>query len=39
VTDLERARKLAEKRGIGYQTIIKTLLHEALKKESRIAGV
>jgi predicted DNA binding CopG/RHH family protein/uncharacterized DUF497 family protein len=38
VTDLERARKLAEKRGIGYQTIIKTLLHEALKRESRIAG-
>ncbi len=37
VTDIERARKLAEKRGIGYQTLIKTLLHEALKKESRVA--
>ena len=37
VTDIERARKLAEKRGVGYQTLIETLLHEALKKESRIA--
>ena len=37
VTDLERARKLTEKRGVGYQTLIKTLLHEALKKESKIA--
>jgi len=37
VTDIERARKLAEKRGIGYQTLIKTLLHEALRKESKIA--
>jgi len=37
VTDIERARKLAEKRGVGYQTLIKTLLHEALRKESRIA--
>jgi predicted DNA binding CopG/RHH family protein len=35
VTDIERARKLAEKRGVGYQTVIKTLLHEALKRESR----
>lgn len=37
VTDIERARKLAGKRGVGYQTLIKTLLHAALKKESRIA--
>ena len=37
VPDIERARKLAEKRGVGYQTLIKTLLHEALKKESKIA--
>ncbi len=37
VTDLERARKLAEKRGVGYQTLIKTLLHEALKREAKIA--
>jgi predicted DNA binding CopG/RHH family protein len=37
VTDIERARKLAEKRGVGYQTVIKALLHEALKREARIA--
>ena len=37
VTDIERARKIAGKRGIGYQTLIKSLLHEALKKESKIA--
>jgi predicted DNA binding CopG/RHH family protein len=37
VTDIERARKLAGKRGVGYQTLIKTLLREALKKESKIA--
>ncbi len=37
VPDIERARKLAEKRGVGYQTVIKTLLHEALKKESKFA--
>ena len=37
VTDIERARKLAGKRGVGYQTVIKTLLHEALKRESQIA--
>jgi len=37
VTDIERARKLAEKRGVGYQTVIKTLLHEALKQESKSA--
>lgn len=35
VTDIERARKLGEKRGVGYQTVIKTLLHEALKRESK----
>ena len=29
--------RLAEKRGVGYQTVIKTLLHEALKRESKIA--
>lgn len=37
VTDLERARKIAERRGVGYQTVIKTLLHEALKRESGAA--
>jgi predicted DNA binding CopG/RHH family protein len=37
VTDLERARKIAERRGVGYQVVIKTLLHEALKRESGLA--
>jgi len=37
VTDLERARKLAEQRGIGYQTVIKDLLHQALKNASKSA--
>jgi predicted DNA binding CopG/RHH family protein len=37
VTDIGRARKLGEKRGVGYQTVIKILLHEALMRESRIA--
>jgi predicted DNA binding CopG/RHH family protein len=37
VADIERARKLAGKRGVGYQTVIKTLLHEALNRESRTA--
>ncbi len=37
VTDIERARRLGEKRGMGYQTVIKSLLHEALKRESKIA--
>ncbi len=37
VTDIERARRLAEKRGVGYQTVIKTLLHEALRRESKVA--
>lgn len=37
VTDIQRARELAEKRGVGYQTLIKTLLHDALKREAKIA--
>jgi predicted DNA binding CopG/RHH family protein len=37
VTDIERAQRLAAKRGVGYQTVIKTLLHEALKRESKVA--
>jgi predicted DNA binding CopG/RHH family protein len=37
--DIERARSLAEKRGIGYQTYMKMLLHEALEREeNRKAG-
>ncbi|OFW33908.1 MAG: hypothetical protein A3J28_18595 [Acidobacteria bacterium RIFCSPLOWO2_12_FULL_60_22] len=33
--DIERARALAAKKGIGYQTFIKMLLKEALDRESR----
>jgi predicted DNA binding CopG/RHH family protein len=33
VQDLHRARQLAEKRGVGYQTLIKSLLHDVLKRE------
>ena len=33
VQDLERARQLAEKKGIGYQTLLKSLLHDGLKRE------
>ncbi len=33
VKDVEDARKLAEKKGLPYQTYIKMLLHEALHFE------
>jgi len=32
VGDIDRAREIAGKRGMGYQTLIKTLLHDALKR-------
>jgi predicted DNA binding CopG/RHH family protein len=35
--DLEAARKLAERKGLPYQTYIKMLLHQALQRE-RAAG-
>jgi predicted DNA binding CopG/RHH family protein len=35
VADIDRARVLAEKRGVGYQTYMKMLLHEALGREAR----
>ena len=35
--DIERARALAAKKGIGYQTLMKMLLKEALDRESRPA--
>jgi predicted DNA binding CopG/RHH family protein len=38
VTDIDKARQLAEARGIGYQTLIKVLLHDALKREERKAS-
>ena len=34
VQDIERARKLASQRGVGYQTLIKSLLHDVLRRES-----
>jgi predicted DNA binding CopG/RHH family protein len=36
--DIEKARQLAAQRGTGYQTIMKTLLHSALKREVRKAS-
>ncbi len=33
--DIEAARKLAARKGIGYQTYIKLLLREALERESK----
>jgi len=38
VSDIERARKLSAKKGIGYQTYMKMLLHEALDKEEKKAS-
>jgi uncharacterized Zn finger protein (UPF0148 family) len=39
ISDLELARKLARRKGVPkYQTYIKTLLHEALTKESQEAS-
>ncbi len=38
VGDIERARALAAKKGLGYQTYMKMLLKEALDRESRKAG-
>jgi predicted DNA binding CopG/RHH family protein len=38
VSDIERARVLAERKGLGYQTYVKMLLHEALEREETRAG-
>jgi addiction module HigA family antidote len=35
--DLAQARKIAERKGIGYQTFLKMLLHEGLVREARRA--
>lgn len=37
VRDIEAAQKLAERKGLRYQTYVKMLLHQALEKE-RLAG-
>ena len=33
VEDVARAQRLATRKGLGYQTLVKTLLHEALRRE------
>jgi predicted DNA binding CopG/RHH family protein len=33
--DLAQARKIAERKGIGYQTLLKMLVHEGLAREAR----
>jgi predicted DNA binding CopG/RHH family protein len=33
--DLEQARTIADRKGIGYQTLLKILVHEGLKREAR----
>jgi predicted DNA binding CopG/RHH family protein len=37
VDDVERARRLADRKGLGYQTYMKMLLHEALEREESVA--
>jgi predicted DNA binding CopG/RHH family protein len=34
-TDLAQARKIADRKGIGYQTLLKMLVHEGLGREAR----
>jgi predicted DNA binding CopG/RHH family protein len=34
-TDLAAARKIALRKGIGYQTLLKMLLHEGLQREAQ----
>jgi predicted DNA binding CopG/RHH family protein len=38
ITDIDRARELATGRGMGHQTLIKTLLHDALQRAARKAS-
>jgi predicted DNA binding CopG/RHH family protein len=33
--DVEKARELAARKGIGYQTLLKMLVHEGLRREGR----
>jgi predicted DNA binding CopG/RHH family protein len=35
IADLETAQEIADERGLPYQTFIKGLLHQALKRESK----
>ena len=34
--DVTRAREIATRKGIGYQTLLKMLVHEGLRRESRM---
>ena len=36
-TDLTKARELAARKGVGYQTLLKMLVHEGLRREARRA--
>jgi predicted DNA binding CopG/RHH family protein len=36
IVDIESAQKLAEQRGLPYQTYIKGLLHRALERERKV---
>jgi hypothetical protein len=33
IADIEMARALAEKQGVGYQTVLKQAIHEGLKRK------
>jgi hypothetical protein len=33
--DVEHARQIAERKGIGYQTLLRMLVHEGLSREAR----
>ncbi len=33
--DLAKAREIADRKGIGYQTLLKMLVHEGLRREER----
>jgi predicted DNA binding CopG/RHH family protein len=33
--DVEKAREIATQKGIGYQTLLKMLVHEGLRREAR----
>ena len=35
--DVEKAREIAARKGIGYQTLLKMLVHEGLRREARRA--
>ncbi len=35
--DVEKAREMAARKGIGYQTLLKMLVHEGLRREARRA--